>query len=287
MTEQEFRPLILDARRHERDSAGLVYVYPVVSRRAGGVSVGVNLNTNNACNWRCVYCQVPDLQRGRAPDVDLARLGEELRGFLDDALRGDFMLERVPEDSRRLVDVALSGNGESTSCDAFPEVVELIAEILAERGLAGSVKLRLITNGSLVGKARVQAGLLAIAKAGGEVWFKLDSATRLGTKRINDVDRDPRLAESDLRRCASLCDTWVQTCMFRMDGMAPDEAELSAYCALLERVGVSRLKGVLLYGIARPSMQAEAQRLSPLTEVQLDRVAERLRGLGLTVTVSP
>ena len=53
---------------HSRDSAGMTYVYPVVSRRAGGVSVGINLNPNNACNWACVYCQVPDLARGTAPE---------------------------------------------------------------------------------------------------------------------------------------------------------------------------------------------------------------------------
>ncbi|MCZ7653212.1 MAG: hypothetical protein M5R42_01445 [Rhodocyclaceae bacterium] len=33
---------------HSRDSAGLTYVYPVVSRRAGGVSIGINPNPNNA-----------------------------------------------------------------------------------------------------------------------------------------------------------------------------------------------------------------------------------------------
>jgi len=35
---------------HSRESAGLTYVYPVLSRRSGGVSVGINLNPNNACN---------------------------------------------------------------------------------------------------------------------------------------------------------------------------------------------------------------------------------------------
>ncbi|MDP1679430.1 MAG: radical SAM protein, partial [Candidatus Nitrotoga sp.] len=69
----------LDVTDHSRDSAGLRYVYPVVSRRAGGVSVGINLNTNNACNWRCIYCQVPELKRGAAPRVDLVLLEQELR----------------------------------------------------------------------------------------------------------------------------------------------------------------------------------------------------------------
>ena len=45
---------LLDSTDHSRDSAGMTYVYPVVSRRAGGVSIGMNLNPNNACNWRCI-----------------------------------------------------------------------------------------------------------------------------------------------------------------------------------------------------------------------------------------
>jgi wyosine [tRNA(Phe)-imidazoG37] synthetase (radical SAM superfamily) len=57
-------------------------VYPVVSRRAGGVSVGINLNPNNKCNWRCIYCQVPNLARGNAPKIDVAQLRAELTGFL-------------------------------------------------------------------------------------------------------------------------------------------------------------------------------------------------------------
>ncbi|MGL4996684.1 MAG: radical SAM protein, partial [Deefgea sp.] len=96
---------------HSRDVAGLTYVYPVVSRRAGGVSLGINLNPNNACNWRCVYCQVPDLQRGPAPDTLVEQLEQELDLMLNDIVHGDFMLRAVPEGARRLNDIAFSGNG--------------------------------------------------------------------------------------------------------------------------------------------------------------------------------
>ena len=71
----------LDITDHSRDIVGLTYVYPVVSRRAGGVSVGINLNPNSACNWRCIYCQVPELKRGSAPTIDLTRLEKELSNF--------------------------------------------------------------------------------------------------------------------------------------------------------------------------------------------------------------
>ena len=53
----------LTPRNHDRDAVGMHWVYPVVSRRAQGVSVGINLNPNRACNWRCIYCQVPELVR--------------------------------------------------------------------------------------------------------------------------------------------------------------------------------------------------------------------------------
>jgi len=44
---------------------------------------------------------------------------------------------------------------------------------------------------------------------------------------------------------------------------------------------------VHLYGLARPSYQAEAERLSRLPEDWLEGVAQRVRQLGLTVYVSP
>ena len=105
----------LDTRHHDRDVAGMTYVYPVVSRRARGVSLGVNLNVNNACNWRCIYCQVPNLKRGGPPPLDLALLEDELHRMLTEILHGDFMASSVPEGMRRLNDIALSGNGEPTS----------------------------------------------------------------------------------------------------------------------------------------------------------------------------
>ena len=115
----------LTETNHDRDSAGMTYVYPVVSRRAHGVSVGVNLHPNNACNWRCVYCQVPNLTRGAAPEIDLAKLASELRTLLARVQDPAWMQQHVPEGSRRLNDVALSGNGEPTTCDQFEEVLTI------------------------------------------------------------------------------------------------------------------------------------------------------------------
>ena len=273
---------------HDRASAGMVYVYPVVSRRAGGVSVGINLNSNNACNWRCIYCQVPDLQRGGPPPIDLARLEDELRRMLDAIVHGDFLAREVPEAMRRLNDVALSGNGEPTSAPEFPAVVELIGRVLTDFALLGRVKLVLISNGSLAGKPRVQAGIRAMADLGGEVWFKFDRATRAGLRLVNDSESDPEGHYRRLKRVAALCPTWVQTCLFALDGQPPAETEVAAWLALLARAVAEQvpLRGVLLYGLARPSLQAEAPRLAALPEAWLRALAARVEALGLAAKVS-
>lgn len=287
----------LTPTNHDRDSADMTYVYPVVSRRAGGVSVGVNLNPNNACNWACVYCQVPDLVRGAAPPIDLAQLESELRALLTDVLHGDFMRTRVPAEARRLNDIALSGNGEPTSAREFPEVVELIGRVMADFGLLGAAddpqgktaKLVLITNGSLADRPRVQAGLARMAALGGEVWFKFDSATAAGMRAVNQTRISPEKQFERLAATARLCPTWLQTCVFATDGAPPSAHEQAAYLAAIARIRREAIpvRGVLLYGLARPSMQPQAPRLAALPAAWLDAYAEKIRAAGLPVRVTP
>ncbi|MDD2685244.1 MAG: radical SAM protein [Gallionella sp.] len=279
---------MLSTSDHGRDSASLQYVYPVVSRRAGGVSVGINLNTNNACNWRCVYCQVPGLVNGSAPQIDLNTLEQELRGFLHQLLQGDFMQTRVPEGARRLNDIALSGNGEPTSSGQFAGVIELIAKLRNELSVPAGVKTVLISNGSLMHRAQVQDGLRQLAKINGEIWFKLDRADAAGRAQINDTQVTTAAVRDNLITAISLCPTWLQTCWFTLDGVVPGQSAEDEYVAFVESVinAGHRPQGVLLYGLARPSMQAEAARLGNLDARAMDAFAERLRTLGLQVNIS-
>ncbi len=278
----------LNVTDHNRDSAGLRYVYPVVSRRAGGVSVGINLNTNNACNWRCIYCQVPDLVIGAAPPVDLALLEQELRGFLHELAHGDFMQRRVPEGMRRINDIALSGNGEPTSAGEFAQVIELIGKLEQELSLPEDLKLVLITNGSLIHRENVQLGLRRMAQLNGEAWFKLDRASEAGMQRINNTGISMDKVRENLAAAIALCPTWLQTCWFALDGAAPSRAEEDSYLdfiAGLLRDGI-KPQGVLLYGLARPSLQPEAPRLAALTTQQMGAFAARTRALGVETKVA-
>ncbi len=273
---------------HDRNSVELTYVYPVVSRRAGGVSIGVNLNPNNACNWRCVYCQVPGLVFGKAPPADLKLLETELRQMFDAVLHGDFMAERVPEGARNLRDVAFSGNGEPTSCLELDAALETVAAVLGDFGLLGKLPVVLITNGSLLHLPRVRTALERLSGMGGEVWFKLDSATEQGARRINSCQASPQEHLNKLRAAASLCPTWVQTCLFQWHGAEPTKDEQDAYLDALRGLvqDAVPLRGVLLYTTARPSHQPEAPALQPLPLQFLEAFASRIRELGLDVRVS-
>ncbi len=280
---------MLTVEDHSRDSVGMTYVYPVLSRRAGGLSVGINLNPNNKCNWRCIYCQVPDLKRGSAPEIDLQKLESELHQFLQDVIKGDFFdRENVALSLRNVKDIALSGNGESTSATKFDQVIILIGQIMRQFDLVGSIKLVLITNGSYIQRSHVQKGLQTMAELNGEVWFKLDSATESGMKNINSINRSINSVITNLDRASRLCPTWLQTCMFEKDGEAPLEKEQNAYLGFLEQVlsNNTPLKGILLYGLARPSLQPEALTLSTLEPAWLENFAERIRKLSLPVKVS-
>ena len=279
----------LSTANHDRDSAALRYVYPVISRRAGGVSVGINLNTNNACNWRCIYCQVPGLTRGTAPKTDLPVLETELRDFLNELLHGDFMQSRVPKGSRRINDIALSGNGEPTSSNEFRDAIALIARVRSETALPETVKTILISNGSLLYRDEVRQGLRDMAKLNGEVWFKLDRASETAMRLVNDTQISMNKVRDNLVASIACCPTWLQTCWFALDGEPPsrrDEDDYLEFVSSLLRDG-HKPQGVLLYSLARPSLQPEAPRLSALSEKQLQPFSDRIAKLGITAKISP
>ncbi|MDR2014937.1 MAG: radical SAM protein [Azoarcus sp.] len=277
---------MLTVSDHNRFLDGFTYVYPVLSRRAGGVSVGINLNPNNACNWQCVYCQVSGLVRGKAPKIDLTRLESELRAFLMVLRQGDWLAHNAPEGAQSFRDIAFSGNGEPTSAMEFADAVAIVVRLHAEFDLGPSVALRLITNGSLLGQTRVREGIHRLGQAGGEVWFKVDAGKADAIARINGVRLAPGTIARNLGLCAALCPTWVQTCVFRWDGLPPDDSEIDAWLNVLTSAGTA-IRGVLLYGIARPSQQPAGLRVSPLSADEFGRITIKTINQGLTIHVSP
>lgn len=279
----------LTTSNHDRDIAGLKYIYPVMSRRAGGLSIGINFNSNNACNWRCIYCQVPDLQRGNAPAMDFALLEDELRFFLDFVLHGDFFDQfNVAPEQRVIKDIAISGNGEPTSLKSFNRAVQLIGEIATETGVFPSSHFVLITNGSLIHQANVQGGLQTFARYGGEIWFKLDSATEQGRKLINNNAQSQRQLLDNLKTATELCPTKLQTCMLHYENRTWSDVEKQAYLQLLKELLDRQIDicGIMLYSIARQSFQPEADSLEKVDIEEMKAFAADITALGYDVGVN-
>src|SRR5258708_32442252 len=77
-----------------RDFLSNRFVYAVVSPRARGLSIGINMNPDKHCNFDCVYCEVNRATPGREPRLDVEVMSEELEQTL--ALVQDGQLRERP-----------------------------------------------------------------------------------------------------------------------------------------------------------------------------------------------
>lgn len=274
---------------HSRDVVGLKYIYPVISRRAKGLSIGINFNTNNACNWRCVYCQVPDLKKGVAADVNTQLLAQELKFFLNLVLNGDFFEQfDIPLAQRNIKDIAISGNGEPSSLKIFAQCVELIGEISTEMRVFPASNFVLITNGSLIHQPWVQEGVSILNRYQGQVWFKLDSATVQGRKKINNNSQSNEKILENLKISSDLCNTALQTCMMEFLTAKEVEEEEREYLGFLDIIKQQqlKLKKIMLYTIARPSCQPEAKLLNKKNRASMEKFANKISRMGFEVSIS-
>lgn len=150
-----------------------------------------------------------------------------------------------------------------------------------------AINLVLITNGSLIHHNRVKQGLKQLQRFNGQVWFKLDRATPDGRKEINHAVISQLNTIENLVTSAQLCPTWLQTCLFKVDGIGLTGTEERAFLDLLIQIRKKvDLQGVMLYSIARPSLQPEASRLSSCSADELYSFANDIQALGFEVKVS-
>jgi wyosine [tRNA(Phe)-imidazoG37] synthetase (radical SAM superfamily) len=265
----------LTITNHSRIFANYTYVYPVASRRSQGISLGINLNINNACNWRCIYCQVEDLVRGKPTDIDLAQIERELDNMLDLIVHGDFIQKFAPKNLQRFNDICLSGNGEPTLSPQFSQVIAIIAKLRLKYNLTNQVKTILISNGSEIDKPHIIEGIKLLAKNNGEIWFKVDSATEAGMTTTNQVHLSVESVKTRLKLASSLCKTYIQTCMFKLNDKNPSEHEIEQYINFVVDVK-SYIAGVLLYSTARAPALPEGSDISSVSEEFLASISLQL-----------
>lgn len=264
---------------HRRLWRNFDYCYPVVSRRARGVSLGVNLNPDRVCNFDCVYCEVDRVNPAKRRDVDLDQLESEMASLLDLVISGS-LFETAPFDTarpsdRRLNDIAFSGDGEPTTAREFPECVERLARLKEARGLK-DVKLVLITDSSRLQARDVIQGLETMMAHNGEIWAKLDAGTEVYYREINRSKVPFSRILENLEMTSRRWPLTIQTLLLEWNGCAPTKGELDAYLGCLHTILDSggQLQGVQLYTVARPTPEPGAR---PLKAAVLDALAAQVR----------
>ncbi|MBM3823223.1 MAG: radical SAM protein [Verrucomicrobia bacterium] len=271
-----------------RDPLNHRYVYAVISSRARGLSLGVNLNPRRVCNYDCVYCEIDRGGEGAEEiSVDSQRLSFELSEGLDLVLSGRIQSRpayaHVPREMLALKQVAISGDGEPTLCPNFTEAVETVVHLRAG-GCFPFFKLVLLTNGAgLQERDRLEA--LDLFGPRDEVWLKLDAGSPEHFQRINRAPCEfPAMIES-VRRISQRRPVVIQTMMPSLDGRGPSGEEIQALGRTLHELKESgaRITEVQVYSATRPSHRGHCGHL-PLGS--LTRAARRIREIsGLRAAV--
>ncbi len=134
----------------------------------------------------------------------------------------------------------------------------------------------------------VQNGLRALNRYRGQVWFKLDSATEQGRKKINNAQLSNKKVLENLQLSTTLCETSIQMCMINYLSIEESKNENKAYLQLLERFKKNQIKiaKIMMYSIARPSLQAEAIQLEKVAKRDMQSFASKIIDLGYVVDVS-
>ena len=273
-------------RSHSRSWRDNLYVYPVISRRSRGLSIGVNLNPDAACNFDCVYCQVDRSRPPRVRDVDLTILKQELDGMIDEAVSGrlfeDEAFRDVPISLRRINDIAFSGDGEPTTCPVFAESARLAANTRRIRSLE-DVKLVLITDACYLTRPAVVEGLRILDENNGEIWAKLDAGTEEYYRLVNRPNYPLRHVLDNIIAAARERSVVIQSLFMRLRGQPPDDPELAAFCDRLNEIKAAggSIKLVQVYTISRRPAESYAE---PLNDAEVDRIADIVRSrFGVSV----
>lgn len=253
---------------HPREFAGNVYAYPVISRRSGGVSIGVNLNLDKACNFDCPYCQVDRTAEKPRQAIVVPAIRAELEAMLgavgaDGVCRLD-KFAAVPESAKRLRDIAVSGDGEPTMVPEFAAVCAMLADLQASRPELG-FKLVLITNSTLLDRPGVKAGIASLLSRKGEVWAKLDAGTEAWYQRVNVSRIGLDRIEANLIALGADHPFKIQSLFCGLDGELPPASELDAWLERLRRIKASgaRIEEVQLHTLARKPSQASCTPVPP------------------------
>ncbi len=268
MSEEIENGITLTYEVHSRLSEYERLMYPVVSRRSGGLSLGINPNPDKGCNFDCVYCQVDrDEETGRAFDV--LQLQHELDEWLVRLEGGEYR-------GYPLQDLALAGDGEPTTCKELPQVIELLLRYQAKFSVTPLPKLLLFTNGSGLQRTDLLPLWHDFYQNRGEVWFKLDYWDETSLQRINRTRLSYKRLISNLKSFSAERSVVLQSCFFRWDNQVFSTEYYRAYTRQVNELLASgcQVSKIQAYTLARVPADSRAKAWS---DDEMDRLGELFR----------
>lgn len=254
------------------------FVYAVISQRARGLSIGVNMNPDKFCNFACLYCEVNRDAPGADRKVNVRVLSAELQNLLALAFQGRLRefpgFQNTPNDLLELKEVALSGNGEPTLCPNFAEIVHEVVHIRS-LGKYPFFKLVLITNASGLDAPEVREGLKAFT-AHDEIWAKLEAGTQKHMDRVNRSNVPLKRILANILLVARDRPVAIQSLFPLIDGEEPPADEIEEYVQRLSELKTAgaQISMVQVYSAHRPPHRPACGHLPLKT---LSRVAQRVR----------
>ena len=271
-----------------RDFLDNRFVYTVFSSRARGLSIGINMNPDSACNFDCVYCEV---KRGgetpREQPLIVEVMAEELKKTLtvvgDGRLRERPWFRSMPEELFALRQVALSGDGEPTLAPNFFEAVEAVVHVRA-LGAFPFFKLVLITNGTGLDQPQVRQGLKLFTNSD-EVWVKLDGGTQAYLDKVNKMDVPLEKLLGNILDLGRQRPVVIQSLFPAINREGPPREEIQQYAERLRelRVNGAQIRLVQIYSATRPTPNSSCGHLSLKMLSQIAQTVRQIAGLKAEV----
>jgi wyosine [tRNA(Phe)-imidazoG37] synthetase (radical SAM superfamily) len=261
-----------------RDFMGNRFVYAVISQRAGGLSIGINMNPNQICNFDCLYCEVDRSHSRVDRKLDVSAMMKELKSMLGliqlGKLRAMPQFSHVPDELLTLKNIDLSGDGEPTHSEQFLEVVR---EVIQLRGIPNypHFKLVLVTNATGLHLPQVQEGIQLFLPTD-EIWAKLDAGTQEYMSYINQTRIPLQSILDNILNVARKRPVVIQSLFTNVQGNGPDQEEIDQYAQrLLELKNAgAQISLVQIYSVSRPPARAGC---AHLTLKDLSAIARNVR----------
>ena len=264
-----------------RDFLGNRFVYAVISSRAGGLILGVNMNPDKRCNFDCFYCEVNRQTPARETRLDVDVVATELNktiGYISSGrLAERASYHALPPELLQLRHVALSGDGEPTLA---PNFVEAVQSVVRTRALGGFFKIVLLTNGTGLDQPQVLRGLEYLTKSD-EVWIKLDGGTQSLIDKVNRPDIPLEKILANILHLGKLRPVVIQSLFPAIHGEEPPFEEIREYALRLKELKDrgAQISLVQIYSAARPGVNADWGHLPLRVLSQIAQTVRQTTGL--------